>query len=250
MDPRSERFPDLPVADLADREWAELRSLGEELQEALPAEVGVSAGFSEELRANLASRPWEFRSALRERPLLRVAAALLVISTVAAPVSALVLLFQPEPESSHELIWERQVLPAEIEDAPIRPELPAVPPAFPAGFEEAFGADWQAAIAMSNRTAVMIAQWHEAHAEESEFEPKLAPALLDWSEASLPDLQAEFERRAQLGLTSVLPASLTERVEHFIETLPEADRPAELKAWDWVLHGAGPPPVPRIFDRG
>jgi hypothetical protein len=250
MDPRSERFPDAPVADLPSGVWAELRALGEELQSAQPAESELSAGFAEELRHRLEGRPWEFRAALRERPLLRVAAALLVISTVAAPVSALVLLWRPAVQDRVDLTWRQQGLPAEIEEGPQRPELLVVPPVAPAGFEDAFGVNWQASIAASNRSAVMFAQWHDSLAGGVLSAPSPAPAHLDWSSASVEDLQHEFQRRAQLGLTAALPASLAERVDHFAVTLNGAELPAEIQAWTWVLHGEGPPPVPRYFERG
>ncbi len=249
MDPRSERFPDAPVPDLPAGEWAALRALGVELQEALPTEAALSDGFADELRHRVESRPWEFRTALRERPLLRVAAALLVVSTVAAPVSAFVLLWKPAVESRVDLTWRQQSLPAEIDEGPERPELPVVPPSVPAGFEDAFDADWQASVAASNRAAVMIAQWHDAQDEALLPAPSPSPARLDWSAASLQDLQLEFQRRAQLGLTAVLPASLAERVDHFAATLDGASLPAEIQAWIWVLHGAGPPPVPHYFQR-
>ena len=58
------------------------------------------------------------------------------------------------------------------------------------------------------------------------------------------------ERRAQLGLTTALPASLAERIEVALAELPQADsRPEWLKAWDWVLHGEGPPPTPQFFQK-
>ena len=249
MDPRSERFPDAPFTDLPAGECAELRALGEELQSALPTEAELSAGFAEELRNRVENRPWEFRAALRERPLLRVAAALLVISTVAAPVSAFVLLWKPAVENRVDLTWRQQSLPAEIEEGPQRPELPVVPPIVPAGFEDAFDLGWQASIAASNRAAVMIAQWHDSLAGAVLDAPSPSPAQLDWSSASLEDLQNEFQRRAQLGLTSVLPASLAERVDHFAATLVAEALPAEIQAWTWVLHGEGPPPVPHYFER-
>jgi hypothetical protein len=249
MDPRSERFPDAPFADLPTGEWAELRALGEELQAVQPIEAELSAGFAEALRGRLESRPWEFRTALRERPLLRAAAALLVISTVAAPVSALVLLWRPAVANRVDLTWHQEGLPAEIEVGPQRPELPVVPPVFPAGFEDAFGADWRASIAASNRAAVMIAQWHQAQDGAAQRSASPSPAQLDWSAATLVDLQLEFERRALLGLTGVLPASLAERIDHFAATLVEGELPAEIQAWTWVLHGEGPPPVPEFFER-
>jgi hypothetical protein len=125
-----------------------------------------------------------------------------------------------------------------------------VPPDAPAGFEDAFDADWQASIATSNRTAVMIAQWHDAQNGAPLAAPNPSPARLDWSSASLEDLKNEFQRRAQLGLTSALPASLAERVDYFAATLDKAELPAEIQAWTWVLHGQGPPPVPHYFKRG
>ena len=74
-----------------------------------------------------------------------------------------------------------------------------------------------------------------------------APALLDWTQATEAQLIAEFERRALLGLTKPLPASLLERIEAQLALMPLADQAPALQAWHWILHGEGPPPVPQLF---
>ena len=238
-----ERFPEAPAPE-AGPEWDELRALGEELQQH-GAAVPVSADFAESLRGRLEERPWELRTALRERPLLRAAAALLVVSTIGAPVSALVLMLRPSPEPDPVLSWEQVLPPPEVVEEH-RPELHVVPPQVP-GFEQAFDADWEASLAQSNRTAVMQAQWYLAHADAAERTASTAPALLDWTQATEAQLIAEFERRALLGLTKPLPASLLERIEAQLALMPLADQAPAVQAWHWILHGEGPPPVPQLF---
>lgn len=244
MDPRLEVFPEGLAAE-AGVEGDELLALGEELQQSL-ANAPLAADFAESLRGRLEERPWELRTALRERPLLRAAAALLLVSTIAAPVSALILLL-PNPEHTDPTITMEP--PMQVPDVILeesRPELPVVPPSVP-GFEGAFDADWQAAVARSNRTAVMQAQWFLAHPEADPAQAAPAPALLDWSAASAHELVVEFERRALLGMTTPLPSSLLERIEHFLALAPDDELVPALRAWNWVLHGEGPPPVPQLF---
>ena len=240
MEPRPEAFPEsLPTE--AGAEVEELRTLGAELQQ-WANEVPLSAGFSESLRGRMEERPWELRIALRERPLLRVAAALLVISTIAAPVSALVLLL-PGLERSDPMIMME--LPVQVPDVVLeeaRPEIPAIPPSVPG-----FDSDWQASVAQSNRTAVMQAQWLQARSDADPAVAAPAPAHLEWTHASLAELVLEFERRALLGITTPLPGSLVERIESILADTPAADCPAALRAWHWILHGEGPPPVPQVF---
>lgn len=248
MAPTPERFPDWDGPEAEASEWGELRALGEELQSCVPVEAPTSEDFSQELHARLEERPWELRTALRERPLLRAAAALLMISTVAAPVSALVLLLRPVAEDRPALTFEPPVaLPDFVEEFE-RPEDPTVPPNIP-GFEELFDADWQAAVARSNRAAVMIAQWHEAQQALPTDDASAQPARTDWADASRAELQAEFVRRARLGVTSALPASLVERLEAEFAAFDLTELPAELRAFQWMLHGQGPPPVPQVFVR-
>ena len=244
MDRRLEDFPEgLPAEAGAEAE--ELLALGAELQQCA-AEVPLSADFAESLRGRLEERPWELRAALRERPMLRAAAALLVVSTIAAPVSALVLLL-PQPAPKGPMITMEppvQVPDVILEEA--RPEIPAIPPSVP-GFADAFDADWQASVAQSNRTAVMQAQWFLAHPDADPSAAAPAPARLGWADATIEELVAEFERRALLGITTPLPGSLLERIESFLASTPKAEQVAALQAWNWVLHGEGPPPVPQVF---
>lgn len=78
-----------------DPEQEQLDRLADELRGAFP-QPELSPGFHDALQARL-SQSWSFRAALQRNGLMRVAAGLLMISLVAAPVAALVQLFQ-EPE--------------------------------------------------------------------------------------------------------------------------------------------------------
>lgn len=244
MDRRLEAFPEgLPSEPGGERE--ELLALGAELRHCV-AEAPLSSEFAESLRGRLEERPWELRTALRERPLLRAAAALLVISTIAAPVSALVLLL-PNSERKDPIITMEP--PVQVPDVILeesRPEIPVIPPSVP-GFEGAFNADWQASVGRCNRMAVMQAQWFLAHSEADPSTAAQAPARLDWSNAETEDLVTEFERRALLGITTSLPSSLLERIESLLASTPEVEQVPALRAWNWILHGEGPPPVPQVF---
>jgi len=225
----------------------ELQALAEELQRELPVGSPVSAEFSVRLRSSLSERPWSLRAALHQSPFLRAAAAVLVMSSVAAPVSALVFLLQPTEQAKFELGFE---LPTQfsqvIEEVP-RPLEPTVPP-LDADFENAFGLDWQAAVARSNRMALVIAQWSDAVPSVAAFGVAArTPQFQDWAQATAADLKSEFERRALLGLTQSAPSSLEQRLLELTDGLTDAELPAELAAWRWVLAGDGPPPVKVYF---
>lgn len=229
-------------------EAAALDRLADELRAAVPAGAPLDAEFAEALRARLGEQPWTLRSALRERPLLRVAAALLILSTVAAPVSALVLLIRPAPQPETELSFELPPPPLPIlEEAPPQPQPTVVPPQDP-GLADAFGIDWQRAVARSNRMAVVVEQWRAAQAGDRPEEVPAAPPMLAWHDADVDALVREFRRRAWLGLTSPPPSSLTARLDALRADGDEAALPVELRAWLWVLHGEAPP-VPAFFGR-
>lgn len=241
-----ERFPNPPESGFDPAELQQLQQLGAELQEHCAAHA-VGDGFADELRERLVENRWELRTALRERPLLRVAAALLVISSIAAPVSALVFLFRSEAEKAPEIHFELPAALPEVVEGPAQREIPVVPPV-PPEWDGAFGLEWEQALAQSNRSAVVCAQWHQAFGDTGGQDVEAAPARLDWVQASLAELEVEFQRRMQLGLTAALPASLAERIELALRELPDTqEQPEWLQAWAWVLHGEGPPPTPQFF---
>jgi hypothetical protein len=179
------------------------------------------------------------RSAFQSNRLLRVAAALLFVTTVAGPVAALVLIFvRPEPALT-ELVW----LPSNPSQGTVSEREPifdpVVPPADPS-LEEAFGLPWHKAVERSNRMALAILQWNRVYSPSEFPAPVQTPAMMDWSQATNMDIKREFERRCLLNLHSPPPASLAER----IKTLQEGgDAPSWLQAWWWVLDGPGLEPT-------
>ncbi len=237
------------------RDQAELDLLAEELRRACPA-PDLSDAFAEELRARLAAHPWTLSSALRRNSLIRVAAMLLVLSTVAGPVAALVLLFRAPPKHVAEIIWTIPQPQPEVEEGPDHQPLPAVPPVDPAA-GNAFGLDWQEALTRENRMALIVRQWHDAGLASGQA--AAAPSRLDWSDAGRADLEAEFLRRCELGILASPSPGMVQRVRSFE---PEAGRAAQnqdagtasavdawLAAWQWVLDrdASEQPEDPPIF---
>jgi hypothetical protein len=226
----SEQLDDL---NLQPGEQAELDALAGELEQ-LQQPV-LSEGFVDQLQERLQAEPWTLRTAIHSNRMLRLAAALLLITTVGGPLSALVILFGNKEPETPVLDWELPNL-TELAEEPIEPRFdPVVPPTDP-DLEEAFGLDWHAAVEQSNRMALVIRQWSDSNQEVADQQPSLAPALMDWSDASLTEIKQEFGRRCQLGIATPPPASLSERIKQLQGSDQELDW---VQAWQWVLDGPG-----------
>lgn len=215
-------------------EQAHLDALADELQQELQ-QPALSAGFVDQLQERMQAEPWTLRSALHRNRMLRLAASLLLITTVAGPVSALVILFTKSDPQTPGIIWDPPASPLEIEEA-MEPKVdPAIPPIDP-DLEEAFGMDWHAAIEQSNRMALVIRQWEEAHQDVASDQAPLAPALMDWRGATVEQIEQEFRRRCMLGINTPPPGALAERVLD----LQNAEKGQDwVRAWQWVLQGSG-----------
>jgi hypothetical protein len=225
-------------SDMNPQEEKQLDLLADELRQAVP-DSPLSADFDNRLQARLAAQPWTLRSALQSNRLLRVAAALLFVTTVVGPVSALVLMFVRPEFVPTELVWLLGN-PSQESVSVHEPVFePVIPPADPS-LEEAFGLPWHKAVERSNRMALAILQWNRAYSSSEFPVPVQTPALMDWSQATEKDIKDEFERRCLLNLHSPPPASLAER----IKTLQNrGDVPPWLQAWRWVLEGSGLEPA-------
>lgn len=213
------------------QEQAELDALAGELQQQL-GPPAMSEGFVEQLQDRMQAQPWSLRSAIRRNSMLRVAAGLLLMTTVAGPVSALIILFAEKQAATPTVIWDPPSLTETEEETP-EPNINPLPPSSPK-LEEAFGLDWHAAVEKSNRMALVIRQWNEAQQEVAEQQPSLKPEMMDWSGASLNQLEQEFRRRCQLGIVDAPQASLAERI---MQVAP--DQGAWVQAWQWALEGQG-----------
>ncbi len=217
--------------DMDPREQAELDALATEMQRHL-VQPELSAGFVDLLQERLQAEPWTLRAAIRRNRLLRLAASLLLITTVAGPVSALVILFT-QPESKTPVIGVDLPEPLIEVEEDIEPDFdPAVPPLDPS-LEDAFGMDWHEAVEQSNRMALVIRQWNEANQDVADGGAHLAPALMDWTHATEAQIADEFRRRCQLGIVTPPPSTLAERV---IEL--DAAGNGWAQAWQWVLSGS------------
>jgi hypothetical protein len=220
---------------------AELDALADQLRAACGKPAELSSSFEPELQHLLQSQPWTLRMAMSNNRMLRVAAALLLVTTLGGPIAALVMMFTPAVQPTTEItMLPPQVLPDFEPDAQPEPEA-AIPPIDPS-LEEAFGLDWQQAMQRSNRMSVIIGQWQAALAPDTAPKASPSPAYLDWQNASLRELEAEFDRRCLLGLTSPPPPTLVLRIRELLanlERLEAAQAPSWLQAWAWVLDGPG-----------
>jgi hypothetical protein len=224
------------LSDLDHQEQLELDQLADEL-EASFKNPALSDGFADLLQARLQEHPWSFRGAIQNNRMLRLAASLLLITTVVGPVSALVFLFvNAEPGNPVVPIWDPPTFVEGLtEESQPKDDL-AVPPV-DASLEEAFGLDWHEAVAQSNRMALIMRQWTEVNQDVAFAAPTMAPAQMDWTDAQLHAIRSEFERRCLLGISSPPPSSLAERILQF--TAEEAEGQGWIRAWQWVLNGPG-----------
>ncbi len=233
-----ERLDDL---NLQPGEQAELDALAGELQQL--QQPGLSEGFVDQMQERLQAQPWTLRAAIHRNRMLRLAASLLLITTVGGPLSALVILFAEKEATTPVVDWELPKL-IELAEEPIEPRFdPVVPPTDP-DLEEAFGIDWHAAVEQSNRMALVIREWDEANQEVADKQPSLAPALMEWSGANLAEIEQEFTRRCLLGIATPPPASLSDRVMQ-LQGIEQGL--GWVQAWQWALNGTGLD-IPPFFD--
>jgi hypothetical protein len=215
-------FPDQP----------ELDALAVELRDACTNPV-LSENFAEELRQRL-TPAWTLKRALGRDPWMRMAAGLLVMSTLAAPVAAMMEWILQKSSAPVVFGFEPWTPPLEV-DAEEGWDPGVVPPSI--SMEDgSFGLSWQNAVELSNRMAQAVTQWNKMHPLAEAANP--APAFLIWDQVSADALQLEFTRRCTLGILNPPPVGLLSR---FQDLTRQGDHAEALAGWRWVLKGEGNP---------
>lgn len=208
----------------------ELDALAEELRAACVV-TELKPGFEGELQ-QLLTPAWTWKKALGRDPWMRLAAGLLVMSTVAAPVAAVMEWVFRSPKTSVVLGFEPWTPPLEV-DTEDGWDPGTVPP-FISMEDGPFGLSWQNAVELSNRMAKAVAQWKQTHPLGGAFSS--APAFLVWDKVGAKALEHELIRRCALGILDPPPAGLVSRVQKLANDGGHAEA---LKGWLWVLNGTG-----------
>jgi len=255
---------------LSAEEQAQLDAFAKELHDAHP-EPKLSSGWQEQLHQRMWSQGqhdvahWTLRLSMEKSPWMRVAASLLLIAVVAAPVSAIFSLMVGPKQEAFTLGFD----PA-IPDLPERHQesleanpnsgngtdaIHGVRPPFGEEQEFAWSPGALEALSRSNRLALASQRWQVA-AQQGALQGSLearAKRLLDhagampdgvWTQASEQDLWDAFLQRCSQGSLDVPEAALFARAQELRKALADgAPVPAGVAAWIWVADGtrlAGP----------
>ena len=141
---------------------AELDQLALELRAACP-EPAMSPDFLAGLQDRLRSR-WTLGGAMDRDPLLRVAAGLLMVSLVGAPVAALVTMWPGWQANRVEIGFEGPTDVPDVAHVPAEFDAQQVTP--PDGWEDAyFTPEWRRSLERSNRLALAELSWQDLGAE-------------------------------------------------------------------------------------
>lgn len=207
---------------------AELDQLATELRAACP-EPALSPDFLAGLQERLRSR-WTLGGAMDRDPLLRIAAGLLVMSLVGAPVAALVTLWPGWQADRVEIGFEGPAEVPDIEHVPAEPDAQQVTP--PDGWADAyFTPEWRRSLERSNRLALAEMSWQELGAAAPQTDSE-APA--DWANADADALWQELLRRCASGDARPPQPELEARVR-------ELASDPQVGAWLWILDGTPQP---------
>lgn len=235
----------------------QLRALEEELRTSWP-HTPLSPGFARRLEDRLVAES-RFPRLVRRSPLLRLAAALLVACTLAAPATAvLVLLARREPAPV--VVFA----PAAPADGLVPRPLPAAEPVPPPDLPDLLETGWVQARQRDNRLALASLQWRQRFPVagrapaglpsglEMPFgarlglelrlglrAPPAGPLAEDWAEAPADLLWAELERRLARGESAPPPEGLVARVHRLWEEEPDAGTRGWLASWLEILDGPG-----------
>jgi hypothetical protein len=214
-------FPEDPLSEFADA-----------MRKALP-DPELSSDFADSLQIRL-QRPWRFREALRRDRWIQVAASLLVMTTLAGPVAALVGFLLLEKQSVPVIGFEVPH-PSVKTEVMSPPQWQVIPPELTLE-DGMFSLEWKAAVEVSNRMAQAISAWEKSG--KTFTQPAASPARQSWQGATVKELQQEWLRRCALGLTDPPPLDLQSRVR----VLEKEQGPhPQLKAWRWTLFADGSP---------
>lgn len=211
-------------------EVAELDRLAAELHAAI-----APAALSEDFHAQLArrlQRSWSFRSAMDRNPLMRVAAGLLMVSLIAAPVAALVTLLRPAEKAPPTLGFEALPEFSEQERGSWKSEKDGSGYVI-VGPEDEFDlpqAPWSTsrvrALEQVNRISLAGASLHAAADGQ---------VAIDAAHHALWSL---FVESCQSGAVEAPDAIVLERIEQLLaEESQEASARTARAAWHWVLTG-------------
>ncbi len=137
----------------------ELQEVADQLRAAHP-DPELSEDFGPSLEASLQEEPWALRGAFGRNPLLRAAAALLLLLSVAAPGAALLKLWTG-PESSPPAVRVLLPTPPPSLEEPLHGILAPVPPDRVAVGGEDLGPDWAKMVGRSNRFASAVLLWQK-----------------------------------------------------------------------------------------
>jgi len=250
---------------LSAEEQAQLDAFAQELRDAHP-EPKLSSGWQEQLHQRIWSQDqhgvshWTLRLSMEKNPWMRVAASLLLIAVVAAPVSAVFSLMVGPKQEAFTLGFDPAIpdLPERhqesLEADPHRgtdaDSLHGVHPPFGEEQEFAWSPAALEALSRSNRLALASQRW-QASSQSGDVQASLqarAARLRDsvgampeprWSEASEQDLWDAFLLRCSQGSLAVPDATLFARVHALRQDLADgAPLPAGLAAWIWVADGS------------
>jgi hypothetical protein len=249
---------------LSAEEQAQLDAFAKELRDAHP-EPKLSSGWQEKLHQRMWSQGqhdvahWTLRLSMEKSPWMRVAASLLLIAVVAAPVSAIFSLMVGQKQEAFTLGFDPAIpdLPERHQDSlEANPNLGSGTDAIhgvrpPFGEEQEFA--WSPAaleaLSRSNRLALASQRWLAASQNGDLFESLEARAqrLRDsagakpdgvWSQASEQDLWDAFLLRCSQGSLDVPETALFARAQELRQTLSDgAPVPAGVAAWIWVADG-------------
>ncbi len=255
---------------LSAQEQAQLDALAKELHDAHP-EPKFSSGWQEKLHQRIWSQDqhgvahWTLRLSMEKNPWMRVAASLLLIAVVAAPVSAVFSLMVGPKQEAFTLGFDPAIpdLPERhqesLEESPnlgdSSESFHGVHPPFGEEQEFAWSPAALEALSRSNRLALASQRWQaasqrgdlqvslEARAKRLLDRAELLPDA-DWDQASEQDLWNAFLQRCSTGSLDVPETALFVRAQELRQTLSDgAPVPAGVAAWIWVADGtrlAGP----------
>jgi len=214
----------------------------EELRSA-HAEPKLSPSFADDLVEGLQTR-WSWQRSMRQNPLMRVAASLLLLAATAVPVAAIVALMQTPELDLPEIGFH---VPADVtvdRQLPTQPDV--VLPNEPMGDDLVFDEAWAEAVAQQNRFAQAARSWHARFVDSADG----AEALVQrqWALEQLArrennphalELFQTFEHALDSG---DFPLSLPHTKQELIDMLALApDLGPFLAGWLWVVAAQTPP---------
>jgi len=210
--------------EMHEPEQESLDRLAEELRGAHP-HPALSQNFHEVLQARM-QNSWSFRAALRRNGLMRVAAGLLMISLVAAPVAAVVQLLKPPEKAPPTLGFELPEGVTEVassEDASLLPSTIYGPED-----EYDLQPDWSGKTALAPRQALRLTELLAT-----------MPRIPSQPQVLEPDTDALL--RLQLACThpdGLIPAEIAAQITLLegIDSLSARQQTA-LSAWRWLQDG-------------